>query len=486
MFHWICPECGREIAPNVRECPACDRQTTTVEPVLEGSALAVLTPTSPSQSKQVVALEIGADALARAQKMRALTRNRPEKSVLPHGKPQAHENTQPDSPAALNLATKHPLQEPSDVLSSNPESIAPDGLELHLPEFLASAVSGNSLEDVISAMGMDVEEPDPPASGKVPLPFDASAPVAGGRESRTPSNATPLDQPTRGPAVIGELIDRRPAPAQPSMQEAADLRRPQGGSVAAVLVPSPTAVVPTASAPQQPRSAKPLLAPAVADLVVYSPLAGKPMRAAVPRRHLVVTDCLPRVTLPGPMLIKKLTSFRDRELEPQFPEGKAFHKPLMPRWAWGVLIAVTVLGAGFSSIFSVVPRGSSERKSVESKETAVVAPAAVTVIRGPSNPLSRAIEVTGFRIVVSAANKSQIQYVVVNHSATRFSGVTVFVTLRAANAKRGEAPLCRFAFASPDLGPYEAREMTSAIEKLVRDVSVPDWADVRAEIEIGG
>ena len=24
MFHWICPECGREIAPTVRECPACD------------------------------------------------------------------------------------------------------------------------------------------------------------------------------------------------------------------------------------------------------------------------------------------------------------------------------------------------------------------------------------------------------------------------------------------------------------------------------
>src|ERR1017187_951485 len=24
MFHWICPECGREIPPSVMECPACD------------------------------------------------------------------------------------------------------------------------------------------------------------------------------------------------------------------------------------------------------------------------------------------------------------------------------------------------------------------------------------------------------------------------------------------------------------------------------
>src|SRR5579872_2099932 len=24
MFHWICPECGHEIPPSVKECPACD------------------------------------------------------------------------------------------------------------------------------------------------------------------------------------------------------------------------------------------------------------------------------------------------------------------------------------------------------------------------------------------------------------------------------------------------------------------------------
>src|SRR6266404_2953356 len=24
MFHWICPECGREIPPAMKECPACD------------------------------------------------------------------------------------------------------------------------------------------------------------------------------------------------------------------------------------------------------------------------------------------------------------------------------------------------------------------------------------------------------------------------------------------------------------------------------
>src|SRR5580704_11149544 len=36
MFHWICPECGREIAPTVRECPACDPNAVEAEPALAG------------------------------------------------------------------------------------------------------------------------------------------------------------------------------------------------------------------------------------------------------------------------------------------------------------------------------------------------------------------------------------------------------------------------------------------------------------------
>src|SRR5580698_6335223 len=36
MFHWICPECGREIPPSVRECKACDPSAvvlSVVEPI---------------------------------------------------------------------------------------------------------------------------------------------------------------------------------------------------------------------------------------------------------------------------------------------------------------------------------------------------------------------------------------------------------------------------------------------------------------------
>src|SRR5579863_4563800 len=40
MFHWICPECGREIAPTVRECPACDPRAAVAVAVEEAPPLA--------------------------------------------------------------------------------------------------------------------------------------------------------------------------------------------------------------------------------------------------------------------------------------------------------------------------------------------------------------------------------------------------------------------------------------------------------------
>src|SRR5579871_2687885 len=44
MFHWICPECGREIPPTVKECPACDPRAVPVAaapaPVEHASAAA--------------------------------------------------------------------------------------------------------------------------------------------------------------------------------------------------------------------------------------------------------------------------------------------------------------------------------------------------------------------------------------------------------------------------------------------------------------
>ena len=42
MFHWICPECGQEIAPGVKECADCEPQATAApaSPLTQPAAVA--------------------------------------------------------------------------------------------------------------------------------------------------------------------------------------------------------------------------------------------------------------------------------------------------------------------------------------------------------------------------------------------------------------------------------------------------------------
>src|SRR5437879_7000987 len=56
MFHWICPECGREIPPNQRECPACDPKAITavlIEVIPEAAPPAAAMPTDPIGLRQM-------------------------------------------------------------------------------------------------------------------------------------------------------------------------------------------------------------------------------------------------------------------------------------------------------------------------------------------------------------------------------------------------------------------------------------------------
>ena len=94
------------------------------------------------------------------------------------------------------------------------------------------------------------------------------------------------------------------------------------------------------------------------------------------------------------------------------------------------------------------------------------------------------IEVTGFRILVDYNKKSEIHYLVVNHSPNELNDMTVYVTLHAAGAKPGQPPLCRFSFRAPSMKAFEVKEMTASIEKLTRSVTLPDWQDLRAEVQV--
>ncbi len=222
------------------------------------------------------------------------------------------------------------------------------------------------------------------------------------------------------------------------------------------------------------------LAPALAPLGVYAPLKDRPLLPARPETPVLKRECAPRTTLPGPMLTRRLVKFGDGELSAIAPGLLRVKKRLIPGWMASALIIGTLLGAGFTSVVSLM-RPASEGKQVVLAESA--APAPVTHVTAAA-PAPSPIEVTGFRIQLDPAKKPEIQYLVVNHSSARFSGVNVNVTLYAADAKAGQPALCSFQFAAPNLGPFQAKDMTSAIDPQTRPVSVPEWHDLRASVEI--
>ena len=93
------------------------------------------------------------------------------------------------------------------------------------------------------------------------------------------------------------------------------------------------------------------------------------------------------------------------------------------------------------------------------------------------------MEVTGIRFL-EVNKKPQIHYLVVNHSSAPLSSVTVYVTLRASNAKPGQPPLSRFTFRSPAWRLLRPRKWPAPSNGSSVRSDLPDWQDLQADVEV--
>jgi len=461
MFHWICPECGREIAPTVRECPACDPAAAIVENALAGE------------------VEAPARALDPAPAIVAANTPRTDLASKPGTEPQLEgadsvrlpQHAGSDVPPAL--AARVEALSPQTARNSKRMADA-DSLDA-LPQFGAPDGGRHPL-DHFSAM-LDSMEPEPPPSRQtlaMPMPAVPRVPaslrafIAELQPEGTKANApvTPLQR-------VRSAFEPPPltSPTRLPLRSYPPLASPPLGAKLLALPATPSSTL-------QPNALN--LAPALAPLGNYSPLTDRPLQPALPETQVLKRECAPRTTLPGPMLTRRLVKFGDRELSAIPPGLLRTKKRLIPGWMASALIIGTLLGAGFTSVMSLV------RPGVQGKQVAVAEAAAPAPVARTANaaPASSPIEVTGFRIQIDPAKKPEIQYLVVNHSAVRFTGMNVNVTLYAADAKAGQPALCSFQFAAPNLGPFQAKDMTSAIDPETRPVNVPDWQDLRASVEI--
>ncbi|HTS78790.1 MAG TPA: hypothetical protein VMG40_21440 [Bryobacteraceae bacterium] len=216
----------------------------------------------------------------------------------------------------------------------------------------------------------------------------------------------------------------------------------------------------------------------LAPLLDYTDAATRGMHPVVPLPKIATPDCGPRITLPGPLLPPELQ--QRKNLRVLTAVGQQKRRITLPGWMVSLAAMLALLIVGIFAVTYLLPASHSAanaKTAVAPVETPANSPEA-------SHALSEYIEVTGFRFVMDLNKKSEIHYLVVNHSASELSDMTVYVTVKTANAKPGQPPVCRFSFRSPGLAPFESREMVSSIEKLSRPITLPDWHDLKADVQI--
>lgn len=220
----------------------------------------------------------------------------------------------------------------------------------------------------------------------------------------------------------------------------------------------------------------------------YSIVALSKLSPKAPKTELAGSQPQAHLSLPGPALPFELTSVHAAGIAKVIVSvGPWMAAPAdKPKSSWflSMVVAAGIVASVLGGLFYAMPSLAGPTQAAEPPQTAEIKPADTAKQAEPelpSDPLSKAIEVTGVRFVTGIPDRRpELHYLVVNHSNVAISGVVVQVTLRnAADA----SSVSQFSFRTPRLGAYESREMVSTIERMNAG-NVPDWRRVEADLHI--
>jgi hypothetical protein len=427
------------------------------EPVVEQIALVEVTP---------VAVEAEPVSVAEAEPVPVIAATAVEPP--PVASPAPHESA-PESPIKLNEV---------------PDPLFALAVEIRAVQAARAAALGAPQESLgLLELAEAVAEPAPVAQAPS---VGQTAPVAHSVPTSTPKETPAVEQ----PAAAAETLTAVALLTAPVAEETL-IEEPVAPAPEPVVAPEPLAQPQHAALAPEPQTEPEGPTLPFAPMQNYTPATSRSILPVPPPPQILAADSGPRITLPGPTLPPALTRLQDANVltvigEQTAQRTKEALPPAksggVPGWLVSALVMIVLLSAGLAVVyFLLLPRTVADAKPAPIAAAAASTPAPT----GGSSPLAKFVEVTGFRIVTSSADvnkKAEVQYLVVNHSDADISDANVFITLR--SAKPGQAPLCRFSFKIPSLGPFEAKEMSSPIEKSPRALSLPDWQDVRAEVQI--
>lgn len=122
----------------------------------------------------------------------------------------------------------------------------------------------------------------------------------------------------------------------------------------------------------------------------------------------------------------------------------------------------------------VLPRRSARTSSVAMENAAVPGTAAA-----PAHPLAKYIEVTGLRVMEGRAGQAKIAFVAVNHSPADLPDLSAQLTLAGGGKEMFDFPV-----KIPSMGPYETKDITTAVKTNLKPYELPDWQTLRPTLRI--
>ncbi len=125
---------------------------------------------------------------------------------------------------------------------------------------------------------------------------------------------------------------------------------------------------------------------------------------------------------------------------------------------------------------------SSAPDAKQAKKTSTEAPGVAVATN--KNPLTKYLEIAGFRMEESGVGKLKITFVVINHSAADIGDLGLKMKLTTSAAKPEDAPIAVFDAKIPSIGPRESKDVSVTVPTKMRIYELPDWQFLRAEYEV--
>ena len=190
-----------------------------------------------------------------------------------------------------------------------------------------------------------------------------------------------------------------------------------------------------------------------------------------PAEHLVRRSAQPQpLTLAGPCLAPELRNLA----ELQGP-GRSRKRRAFPGWVASLMGAMLLVLLAVTSLQYLSSQNDAKATTPTGQQTAA-AP--------NSEALDKSVEISGLRLTTSWSGKQQVRFLIVNHSAQDLSGVTLQIVVRSSDGTPSSAPILVIHAPLSSLGPYQSKEIKTALDSDIPASALSDWQSLRTDVQV--